>query len=217
MISCDTIVFDFNGTILDDRDLCIRILNEMLTMQGHEPVTVEKYLHIFTFPIINYYIAAGFKFEPEGHDDFPYLANIFVEKYVKDFINDTRMFDDVKDFLMKYKGKKKLVCISASKYSMLVEGLKHLGIYDIFDDVIGIKDIYAVSKLEEARRYFESTKEDMSKVLFIGDTLHDEEVALKLGARSMLIARGHQHIDVLKEGKSEVIVSSFEEAKQYID
>lgn len=217
MISCDTIVFDFNGTILDDRDLCIRILNEMLEMQGHEPVSVDRYVRIFTFPIINYYKAAGFKFEPEGHDDFPYLANIFVEKYNEGFINETSMFPDVKDFLQTYKGKKKLVCLSASKQSMLDEGLKHIGIYDVFDDIIGIKDIYAVSKLEEARQYFESTKEDMGKVLFIGDTLHDVEVAKTLGAKIMLIARGHQHVDVLEKGGSDAIVYSFEEAKQHIN
>ncbi len=34
-----TIFIDFNGTILDDVDLWLDLLNEMLTEQGHKTVT----------------------------------------------------------------------------------------------------------------------------------------------------------------------------------
>ena len=52
MKKVDTIILDFNGTILDDLDLCFNVLNKMLVMYNHKPVTLEEYLDIFTFPVI---------------------------------------------------------------------------------------------------------------------------------------------------------------------
>ena len=201
----DTLVMDFNGTILDDRDLCVAILNEMLAMQGHETVTLDRYLHIFTFPIIEYYKRAGFRLEPEGDEDFDYLAKIFVRKFNERFPN-LSIFSDTISFLEAFKGKKKLILLSASEQNLLESELKHFGILDYFDVVIGIKDIYAASKLKEAEKYFTENNVDMNKVLFIGDTLHDEEVAKALGAKSLFVSRGHQHPDILKElGESPIM------------
>ena len=39
----ETIVFDFNGTIIDDAWYTKDVLNEMLTMQGHKTVTLDEY------------------------------------------------------------------------------------------------------------------------------------------------------------------------------
>lgn len=44
-----TIFFDFNGTIINDVDLCLNILNEMLKENGLEPITLERYREIFYF------------------------------------------------------------------------------------------------------------------------------------------------------------------------
>jgi phosphoglycolate phosphatase len=48
------IFLDFNGTVLDDIELCINLLNEMLSEKEGKTVTVEEYKKIFCFPIINY-------------------------------------------------------------------------------------------------------------------------------------------------------------------
>ena len=36
------VIFDFNGTILDDVDLCLSLLNEMLNLKGLPSITKEK-------------------------------------------------------------------------------------------------------------------------------------------------------------------------------
>ena len=51
------IFLDFNGTVLDDVDLCLNLLNEMLYEKEHITVDLDKYKEIFDFPIIKYYIA----------------------------------------------------------------------------------------------------------------------------------------------------------------
>ena len=55
MKKVENILFDFNGTIVDDLDLCLNLLNTMLSMCNHKKVSKEKYFEIFTFPVIEYY------------------------------------------------------------------------------------------------------------------------------------------------------------------
>ena len=51
-----TVIWDFNGTIMDDVALCMDSLNTMLKARGIRTVdTVAEYHKIFRFPIKEYY------------------------------------------------------------------------------------------------------------------------------------------------------------------
>ncbi|RPI73068.1 MAG: HAD family hydrolase, partial [Ignavibacteriales bacterium] len=56
------IIWDWNGTLLNDVGLCVEIINEVLNKRNITNLTLDKYRDIFTFPILNYYINAGFDF-----------------------------------------------------------------------------------------------------------------------------------------------------------
>ena len=43
----DYLVLDFNGTIIDDVDLCLNILNHLLEERNYKKVSLEEYKHIF--------------------------------------------------------------------------------------------------------------------------------------------------------------------------
>ena len=45
------IIFDFNGTIIDDVDLCLDLLNQMLVLEGLKTFDVDGYKEIFTFEL----------------------------------------------------------------------------------------------------------------------------------------------------------------------
>ena len=55
-----TIIFDFNGTLIDDCQLCLDILNWICKEYGLGHVSMEKYMDIFTFPVYKYYAELGF-------------------------------------------------------------------------------------------------------------------------------------------------------------
>lgn len=207
-----TLVFDFNGTLVNDVYICHFLLNKMLKEKGHEPISKEKYLDIFTFPIIEYYTRSGFVF-PE--DDFDSLAVQFHKDYDEAFPS-LKLFDDVLDVLSYYKQNKRIVVLSATRQDKLENELKMLGIFEYFDNVVGIKDILGYSKLNEASEFFSKERIDPENVAFIGDTLHDAEVANVIGGHSILIARGHQSLNVLKQAKDSLILSTLEELKTII-
>ena len=52
MPAFDTILWDWNGTLLDDAALCCKLLNTMLLRHGYAPVgDIEEYRRVFCFPL----------------------------------------------------------------------------------------------------------------------------------------------------------------------
>ena len=62
------LIWDWNGTILDDTRLCIDIENELLRERGMPEITEAWYLSHFTFPVRRYYAKMGYTFETESFE-----------------------------------------------------------------------------------------------------------------------------------------------------
>ena len=45
------IIWDWNGTLLDDVELCADIMNNLLKTRSLSTITLEKYREIFIFPL----------------------------------------------------------------------------------------------------------------------------------------------------------------------
>ena len=182
------IIWDWNGTLLDDVELCLTIINTLLISRNHKPIKdINAYRDVFGFPVVDYYRRAGFDLDNEP---FELLAKEFISLYHS---NDSRfrLFDDAPEVLA-YVNKIGLrqVVLSASEQSNL---RCQTGLFDIeryLDDILGISNIYAESKLSVGQSYIGGIS---GKAVLIGDTVHDYEVAAALGIDCVLIANGHQH------------------------
>lgn len=184
-----TIIWDFNGTIIDDLDLCVEILNEMLIEAKLPMVTKERYLEVFTFPIKDYYQQVGFNFD---QTPFNQLASQFISKYQKKSLEQglhRGVISAIKE--LKIKGYRQ-VLLSASQIDNLYQQLKHFQLVDLFDTVLGINDIQASSKVQVGIDYFQEYPLDPLNSYLIGDTLHDAEVASALNCGIILYTKGHQ-------------------------
>jgi phosphoglycolate phosphatase len=213
MKKVDTIILDFNGTILDDLELCFNVLNKMLVMYNHKPVTLERYLDIFTFPVIEYYRVAGFNFDKEPFDE---LAPIFIENYQPNSLK-CPLHEGVVDMINKWrKENKKIVLLSASKKELLIEQLKHFNILNLFDEVLGTDTINAVGKEYLAEEYLEKNHVNKDTTIMIGDTIHDDEVANVLGVSSFLISKGHQSKERLMTTNA-IVLNDIKEIVNYIE
>ncbi len=209
----DTIFFDFNGTIIDDVDLCLNILNEMLVENQKPKVTKERYLEIFRFPIKSYYELAGFDFKERSFEE---LSHDFIEKYQNASLNCS-LYSNVKKVLSTLKDKKyRLVLLSASQIDNLQEQVNHFGLNHFFEKILGIDDIFARSKVDIGMKYLKETKLNPKSCLMLGDTLHDKEVADKLGINIVLFSGGHQAKKVLAKANVK-IVSSYSEFERYVE
>ena len=62
----DHVIWDFNGTVLDDMQVGIDSVNEMLAARGLPTLSgVTEYRAAFDFPVEDYYRRLGFDFDRE--------------------------------------------------------------------------------------------------------------------------------------------------------
>lgn len=203
------IIFDFNGTILDDTDVCIEAENRTIKHFGlnRPELTKEEYLDIFTFPVKNYYEKVGFDWSLYSYEE---VGKFWFDNYCA-LKNKYKVHDGVIDFLKKSheKGYKNIV-LSASSLDGLKRQLKDLNIEEYFDEVLGIDNIYAGSKVDIALEWIKD--KDPKQCLMLGDTLHDLEAARSMNVDCILIANGHQPKYKLVANYDKV-VDSIEEVK----
>lgn len=189
------IIWDFNGTILDDVGIGIQAVNKLLLKRNIKPLEcVDDYYKVFGFPIIEYYKRLGFDFEKE---DYNTVANEWVKEYnALESSAPIRPF--VKELLEKIRalGIPQII-LSASEKNMLSRQIASLGISEYFDEILGADNIYAYGKQETALDWMKQKKIDSA--LLIGDTEHDAEVAKAIGASCVLVSGGHQNEKTLKK------------------
>ena len=191
------ILWDYNGTILDDVDAGIASVNKLLRDRKLKTLdSVDEYHAVFTFPVINYYKKLGFDFERESFD---IIAELWIAEYSEQLKKCT-LRDGVREMLseLSQKGLRQSV-ISAADDSMLKAQLSSYGITHFFDEICGIEGIKAESKLHIARSWRE--KHPDAAALFIGDTLHDLDTARAASADCVLVCGGHQsEADLMSAG-----------------
>lgn len=181
------VIWDFNGTILDDLVPSVESTNKMLKERGiPEFKDIEEYRRVFNFPVKDYYEKIGFDFNKTPYD---VLAKEWFELYTEG-TKDPKLMPGVKKTCDKFKEAGIIqTVISACESNILKRQLKELGVYDYFDEILGLDNIHAGGKGEVAREWRKRNKG--AKAVFIGDTVHDAEVAKIAEADCLLYLGGH--------------------------
>jgi phosphoglycolate phosphatase len=190
-----SIIWDWNGTLLNDLDICLESINQLLSNRNLEQLNHDKYLEVFDFPIIEYYQRIGFDFKKEP---FEIPANQFIELYFSK-LKKANLHTNVEKVLQTFKQKNiSQYILSAAEEINLKHALEYYKIAHYFDDVAGLAHHYAYSKIDVGKDLIARKSINPSISCLIGDTLHDYEVAQALGLQCVLIANGHQPYEKLK-------------------
>lgn len=188
------LIWDWNGTIVDDADLCLTIENELLRERGMPEITKAWYLAHFSFPIRAYYEMMGYTFRTES---FETVSEIFMERYRERFLQ-CPIREGVADILKEAEAKGiRQTLLSVTQQDDLIMQVRAYGVDGCFSEILGQSDILGVSKVERAKDYIVQMGIDPKEALFIGDTDHDAEAANAVGCPCVLLAGGHQSDEVL--------------------
>ena len=184
------IFWDWNGTLMDDLDFTHGCLNWMLETHGYpQRYDLAAYREIFGFPIEEYYIRAGFDF---ARHPYPELAECFMAHYNAG-VDACPVMAHAVDTLTELarRGWKQAV-LSASRRDYLIEQVAARGLQGYFTELLGLADIYGVSKVQVGRNWLAQSGIDPAACVMVGDTQHDAEVAAALGTGCVLYTGGHQ-------------------------
>ena len=209
-----TIIWDWNGTLLDDVSICLESINTMLDERRLRALTHEMYRGVFTFPVIDYYRQVGFDFEKE---DWETVAMDFMNRYFDKLIR-SNLFADAQPVLeFFHQCGYRQVILSAMEQEALVASVMERGIGKYFQNIVGIDNHYAAGKSGNGNAIIVEHSLVADNTWFIGDTLHDADIAQELGCRCLLVANGHQDKKRLEQAGVPVLNSLLEVKSFFTD
>ena len=206
------IIWDWNGTLWDDTWLCTEINNHMLQRRNLPEITVDIYQAKLCFPVDQYYCQLGFDYTK---DSYKMLAEEFIAEYT-DRRYECLLHDGARSLIAEFQTLEiSQAVLSAYQHDTLMQAMDYFQLLEFFDDVIGLNDIYAAGKVENGLKYIAGLDIDKSDVLFIGDTIHDFEVAAAMNVNCALVACGHNSRPRL-EATGVPVFDSLAEIRDYI-
>ena len=207
-----TILWDWNGTLVADVPHVVKMNNLVLEQFGYRHTSEEEYRAKFRHPVHEYYYDLGVTAE-----DFPKIAKVWNKAYVDGF-SCVPLAEGAAEAVRRFRAAgHKQVIISASQVDQLraqVERFPELR--GAFDEVLGLDNQLAVSKVHLAVDYLARTGEKAADCVFLGDTTHDAETAAAIGCRCILIAGGHQERAVLDTAQNATVVDSLADALELL-
>jgi len=193
------IIWDWNGTLIDDLQISIDAVNDMMDVRGLPRITKEQYHSYIDTPIINFYRHVLSPNELNIDKIVPEFNRFYFER-----IKQAKLMAGAVDALEYYKSKGiKQVILSSTSNDFLQRDTTYFGISHYFAEMCGADDLHVTGKCERGVKMIAKLGLQPAQCLLIGDTLHDVETADKCGCDCILIANGHQSFeDLSMSGKT---------------
>lgn len=205
-----TVLWDWNGTLLDDVWTGTAAMNALLAKYNLPLLRDTKhYREVFCFPVSAYYDKLGV-----GGDLFAVTSHEWMDEYNAHEKQCTLRAGALEALHAFRAAGWRQVVLSASKRDNLLKQMQRYDVRPFFDAVLGLDHIYATSKVDIGREWLRAQQIDPADCVMIGDTLHDAEVAQALSCRCILAAGGHQVDAVLKQAGCEVADGVWDAARR---
>jgi len=184
----DSIIWDWNGTLLDDLVLALDVVNELLIEYGVPTLTTTRYKEIFDFPVRLYYERAGLDL---GRHDFHQISEKFCTRF-ESRLHRARLFPEARTILdaANESGARQFI-LSGTEQDALDRMMNRFGLSTIIESAQGLPDKLASGKFVAGRQLVQRCQIESGRAVLIGDTSHDADVARELGMECLLVESGH--------------------------
>lgn len=176
----DTIIFDFDGTVVDSAPGVTKSAQYALEMEfGIIEPDLEK-LRVFCGPPLYQSFTTFYSLTP---DDAERAVNRFRERYAVVGFTESTLFEGMVELLLALRARGLKTGIASSKSAdMLLRSLDDMDIRQYFDVVLGIEEtLHHKTKTELIKEALCQLDADPEKALMIGDRHFDAEGAAAAG------------------------------------
>ena len=174
------IIWDWNGTLLDDVSFCVDIINGLLAKRLLPGISREYYREVFTFPVRKYYEKIGFDFSVEPWEK---VSTEFITIYEAKRNRCHLMPGAVQTLECVSSMGLTQSILSASKQTYLLKAIDEYDLNGTFTAINGLDNHHAASKVAIGKSFIENQDLDQASILLVGDTVHDAVVAALNGGR----------------------------------
>ena len=194
-----TILFDLDGTLVDTAPDLMRAHNHVMKQYGYATKSTEEIRNLVgqgAGVMLGRSIWGQAKKEFSKIEDEKIkkeMVKEFVSFYGKNIVNESKLINGVKDFLIWAKKQNISMAVCTNKQEHLsIDLLKKIGIYDFFEYVAG-HDTFDYCKPDP--RHLTTVVEilggDIKKSLMIGDSENDANAAKAAGIPVILLEDGY--------------------------
>ena len=199
------ILWDFNGTVMDDMGASVGAVNAMLTKRGLPLIDEEWYVLHLVMPLERFYGSIGFDMQKERIEEVSEEFQVECRKFPRP------VFPAVRAALERFQAKGLRQLLFSSLYhDILVRQAEERQISHYFEGIVGRKDRSLGGKEKAAEAYFCAHGILPEETLVVGDLTTDFDMAAYLGCPCALIDQGHQHRTILEKTGAFVLHSADE-------
>ena len=209
----DLIAFDWDGTLFDSTQIIVRCIQAAVCDVGGQEPTQEAAAYVIGLGLMQALAHAAPDVPPEKY---PELGARYRHHYATHF-NDLSLFDGVLPLLDALKARGHLLAVATGKSrGGLDEALKSVELRGVFDgsrtadETAGKPDPLM---LHELMAQFDVPAR---RILMIGDTTHDLQMALNAGCASVGVSYGAHEPDAFHELKPLHVAHSVRELHDWL-
>lgn len=202
------VVWDWNGTLLDDLEIVIEAANVGLAEFGVDPLDEDRYRDHFTRPVRSFYDSI---FErPVTDEEWARLNDVFHLEYMARADRARLTVDalDALDAVARDSEGQSLLSMSPQDW---LEGIvQRKGVIQRFSRISGLSGETGGLKASHMEEHIRELGLDPYLTVVIGDTPDDAQAARHVGAHVVLYDGGSHHLPVLQQTDAPVAHSLLE-------
>lgn len=202
------ILFDLDGTVIDQKTTIVRCLN-ILLKKYNKSYSMDELKPLIGKPLKNI-----IKRKVGSENLAKQLRMKYREIYVKNYLEETKIYDGVKELLMELRKRKIKTGIITSKLGDVARSfLKDLKINHLFDVVVGEGDAEMKPSPAPVIHACKTLEEKPENCIMVGDSEDDIIAGKSAGAKTIAVLWEYKNKEELENLNPDYVVESVEELR----
>ncbi|CAH1667338.1 HAD family hydrolase [Chelatococcus asaccharovorans] len=206
------IIWDWNGTLLDDFAITAQITIDAMAELGHPGITPQMVRRYYRRPLADYFTALLDR--PATAEDIEHLSAAYAEHYDKK-MHELPLAADARQALTQLRSYADQSLLSMAPHEQITLLIDHHGLAGHFVRIQGFTGVGHPTKRDSLRNHGRDLGVAFEQSWLIGDTVDDFLSAAALGIRSVLVTTGMQAREELRATGAPV-VDSLSQAAEFI-
>lgn len=201
------IIFDWSGTISDDRIPIYKACMKIFSHFGLKPMAMEEWLSSSQINLIEYLTEFGVQV------NVPFIKDFFNKSYLEECKNGScpQVYSGAKETLEFLNDKGfRLGIVSAHPTERIIEEIEGYDLGNLFEEVIG----WSGEKSDELINMCDLLAVKNTEAVYVGDMIFDIRSAKKAGMESIAKTDGYHSFEMLEKEKPDFIINSILELKK---
>lgn len=191
------IVFDFDGTLVDSRNVFITLYNELAVKQGYSLMTEDNLSHLGSLSI-----SERCKYLNVPLYKIPFLASAIIKRY-NEVISKLEFNEGIEQLLsLLAENNIQYAVLSSNSKKNIVHFFERKGIVN--NDIYCSRSVFGKHVL--LNKFLKEKKLNASEILYVGDELRDVVACRKSNVKVAWVSWGYDNEQALKNNKPDHVL-----------